>query len=308
MHIKITSGYKMNDLDAFPSSALRLLIALEDCGSLTEAARRCGVSQPAASKAIARLEEQTSFGLIRRDHRPVTLTAEGLIVADYARHQHEMTQDLKRQLWEVKNQGSGLVRIASFGASASTHILPSLIASARQSRPMLQVEISESTDQLSLQAVRDGRAEFAISVDEDLPGFEMVPLARDRLVALMKRDDPLAEAKQVDAQTLLMRDFILTKGGSEPLVRAWFAKAGLEPDVKHNIQQITSILAMVRTGMGVSIIAEMAMPSSHQDVAVVPLFPEMPRSINLVRKEGSFASRAAELFWNIAMAKRLGAE
>lgn len=298
----------MRDLDAIPTSALRLLLALEECGSLTEAARRCGISQPAASKAIARMEEQTALALIRRDHRPVSLTAEGSILADYARYQNEITHDLKQRLLEVKNQGSGLVRIASFGASASTHILPNLIANARQSRPMLQVEISESTDQLSLQTLREGRADFAISVEEQLPGFEMISLARDRLVALVGADDHLARAERLDAEMMLKRDFILTKGGSEPLVRAWFAKAGLVPGVKHNIQQITSILAMVRAGMGVSIIAEMAVPSSHEGVAIIPLFPEMPRKINLVRKEGSFASRAAELFWNIAMSKGLESE
>lgn len=298
----------MRDLDIISVSALKILVALEENGSLTEAARCCGVSQPAASKAIARLEEQTNLTLVRRDQRPISLTAEGLLVSDYARHQSEITQKLERRLSEARNQGSGIVRIASFGASASTHILPKLIAAANQSRPMLQVEISEGTDQLSLQAVREGLADFAIAVDEDLPGLEMVPLARDQLVALLQQDDPLADEKRVYAETLSKRDFILTKGGSEPLVRAWFARNGLEPDVKHNIQQITSILALVRAGMGVSIIAEMAVPSSHNGVAVVPLSPQMPRAINLVRKEGTFASRAAELFWNIAISKRLDAE
>lgn len=289
----------MFDLDNLPSSALKLLLAIEDSGSMTEAARQCGVSQPAASKAIARMEQLSGLALIRRDRRPVCLTAEGRILADYARHQAAMARTMGQKLTECRSQGSGIVRIASFGASASTHILPQLIGKARRARPLMQVEISEGTDQQSLQAVRDGMADFAIAIDNDLPDLDMIHLAKDQLVALVNMQDPLARTKCIDAKTLASRNFILTKGGSEPLVRAWFAQSGFEPNVSHNIQQITSILAMVRAGMGVSVIAEMAVPSSHDGIAILPLTPKMPRSINLVRKEGSFSSHAAELFWTM---------
>lgn len=92
-----------------------------------------------------------------------------------------------------------------------------------------------------------------------------------------------------------------TDGGSEPLVRAWFARTEHEPSVRHNIQQITSILAMVRAGMGVSVIAEMAVPETHAGVAVIPLTPEQPRVICVARRQGSFAPHAAELLWNTAV-------
>lgn len=198
-------------------------------------------------------------------------------------------------------QGRGLVRIASFGASASTHILPALVATVTRSRPMLRVEISESADKPSLQALRDGLADFAIAVEHDAPDLEMIPVARDRLVALVRHGEPLAKRATLDAATLSGCDFILTKGGSEPLVRAWFARTRHEPSVRHNIQQITSILAMVRAGMGVSVIAEMAVPETHAGVAVIPLTAEQPRVICLARRQGSFGSYAAELLWKTAL-------
>lgn len=287
--------------DYFSPSTLRLLVLVAQTGNLTEAARVCGISQPAASKAIARAEVQSGLALVRRDRRPLSLTAEGRILADYAQRQEGMALAARRALEESRVQGRGTVRIASFGASASTHILPGLVAAVTRRRPMLRVEISESADQLSLQALRDGLADFAIAVQHDAPDLEMIPLARDRLVALVRLDDPLAQAGTADAATLSQRDFILTKGGSEPLVRAWFARTGHEPSVRHCIQQITSILAMVRAGMGVSMVAEMAVPETHAGVAVIPLTPEQPRVICLVRRQGSFASHAAELLWRAAL-------
>lgn len=287
----------------FPASTLRLLIQISRTGSLTEAARISGISQPAASKAITRAETQSGLTLIRRDKRPLSLTAEGDILASYAEQQESMARAVHRALEDSRLQGSGVVRIASFGASASTHILPGLVSAVSYRRPMLRVEISESADQTSLQTLRDGLADFAIAIEDDTPDLEMIPLARDRLVALVRHDEPLAKSKVVDAATLSRCDFILTKGGSEPLVRTWFTRAGHEPKVRHNIQQITSILAMVRVGMGVAVIAEMAVPESHADVTVVPLAPEQPRVICLARRKGSFASHAAKLFWKTALDK-----
>jgi DNA-binding transcriptional LysR family regulator len=290
----------MDESDHFSPSMLRLLLFIAQTGNLTEAARACGVSQPAASKAIARAETQSGLALLRRDRRPLSLTAEGRILAEYAQRQLDMARAVKHVLEESRVRGRGVVRIASFGPSASTRILPGLVAAATRRHPMLNVEISESADQLSLLALRDGLADFAISVEDDAPDLEMIVLERDKLVTLVPSGDPLAQCVAVDAATLSRRDFILTKGGSEPLVRAWFARTRHEPSVRHSIQQITSILAMVRAGMGVSMIAEMAVPETHAGVAVVPLMPEQPRAICLARRQGSFASHAAQLLWSVA--------
>lgn len=287
----------MIDVSKLAPSALGVLQAIAKHGSLTEAARTCGISQPAASKAIARMETETGLSLIRRDHRPLTLTEEGCILADFARQQDSAAKATSRKLTDCRTLGSGLVRIASFGASASTHILPDLITKARRARPMMQIEISENTDYPSLKAIEEGSADFAITAEDQTIDLDRVPLAKDRLVALVQTGDPLATTRTIDAATLANRDFIMTKGGSEPLVRRWFAGAGLSPAITHNIQQLTSILAMVQAGMGVSMIAEMAVPAHHDGVAVLSLMPEMPRTIYLARKKGSFASRAAELFW-----------
>lgn len=283
-----------------PLTVLRLLRRIGETGNLTEAARACGISQPAASKAIARLEAQAGLAMVRRDRRPLCLTAEGRILAAFGQRQEDLARAAEHALAESRFQGRGLVRIASFGPSASTHILPGLIAAATRRHPALRAELAEEPDQQALQALRDGAVDFAMTVETDAPDLETVPLARDRLVALVRQGDPLAVRAEVDAATLAQCDFILTKGGSEPLVRAWFAQTGYAPRVRHSIQQITSILAMVRAGMGVSVIAQMAVPESHQGVSLLALAPEQPRIICLARRVGSFASHAAELLWHHA--------
>ncbi|MES2667895.1 MAG: LysR family transcriptional regulator [Pseudomonadota bacterium] len=122
--------------DDFAPSLLRLLVQIASTGNLTEAARLCAISQPAASKAIPRAEGQSGLRLIRRDRRPVSLPVEGHILADHALRQDQMAQALRLRLEEARVQGSGTVRIASFGASASTHILPGLVAAVQRRSPL----------------------------------------------------------------------------------------------------------------------------------------------------------------------------
>lgn len=301
-HQQITWSYvvPLDPLDAVPSLAPRLLRLLERSGNLSEAARALGVSQPAASKAITRAEEACGLVLVVRGRRPLALTAEGRILAEHAERQDELTRLTARRLDDCRAQGEGLVRIASFGASASTHILPRLVAAVGQRHRKLKIEITENTDQPALQALYDGSVDFATTIETDAPDLELLPLKRDSLIALVRAGDPLAGRRTLDAQALAAVPFIMTKGGSEPLVRAWFARAGREPTIRHSIQQITSILALVRAGMGVSVIAATAVPETHAGVAVVPLAPGFPRTICLARRTGGFASHAAEIVWHTA--------
>lgn len=286
--------------DTLPLLALRLLPLVARLGNLTDAARALGVSQPAASKAIVRAEEICGLSLVMRGRRPLALTAEGRILAEHAERQDELARRTAQRLDDCRAQGDGLVRIASFGASASTHILPQLVAAVGRRHRKLQIEITENTDQPTLQALHDGTVDFATVVETQDPDLELLPLKQDHLMALVRTGDPLARRRTLDARTLAAAPFIMTKGGSEPMVRAWFASAGHEPAIRHSIQQITSILALVRAGMGVSIIAETAVPETHAGVSVTPLEPSFPRTICLARRAGGFASHAAEIVWRMA--------
>ena len=76
----------------------------------------------------------------------------------------------------------------------------------------------------------------------------------------------------------------MTKGGSEPLVLRWFAGQGQAPAVRHEASQVTSILAFVRAGLGVSMMAELAVPDDREGVRTVALVPRAPRSVAMTRR------------------------
>lgn len=287
----------IDKLDSIPTLVPKLLLQLLEMGSITDAASILGVSQPAASKALRRAEQQIGIELLRRNSRPLLLTTEGKLIAEYARQQQLQEETLIQRLRLIKKDGAGLIRVASFGASASTHILPKFIHAIGQKQPQIRVEVYEYTDEEALSALREGRVDFAVIVDKEHLDLDIIPVTTDRLVALVHEDDPLSKKSALSAECVLDRDFILTKGGSEALIKEWFSSSNAHLKVKHTAVQLTSILALIRAGLGVSIVAELAVPESHPNISVIPLMPEHPRRICIAKRSGSFSSNAARCAW-----------
>ncbi|CTQ55839.1 Hca operon transcriptional activator [Roseibium album] len=280
-----------------PLTIARALNLIEETGSLSEAARMLSVTQPAISKGIAQLEKRLGTPVMRRGCRPLDLTEEGKALAQYAVQADLLRDRALRDLTDARSSRTGTVRLGSFGSSASFHILPGALAAFARLYPRTSVEVVEYPDTELQQALEDGLVDLAVMTVPTQENLEVLPIATDKLVALVSADHPLADRKSVSAVDMAQYPFIMTKGGSGPLVEKWFASAGQEPKIVHTILQVNSIVALVEAGLGVSIIAELALPKPSLDCQTLQLSPKAPRSIGFVRTERTARSRAVERFW-----------
>ncbi|AUR06425.1 LysR family transcriptional regulator substrate-binding protein [Phaeobacter inhibens] len=165
---------------------------------------------------------------------------------------------------------TGTLRIGSIGSSASTRLLPRLLGRYQSRFPGIRLAVREIPEAEMAEALKTGMVEVAITLARDDPSLEQLPLADDHLIALLSHDREWPV--QLSPQGLLSLPLIMIKGGSEPLVRAWFARGGLDPDIRHEAQQITSLLALVRAGLSVTpeiVLARNA--SSRHPRLVLPL-------------------------------------
>lgn len=280
-----------------PLSVARALALIRSLGSVSEAARHLGVSQPAVSKGITQLEHSLGTPLLRRGSRPLGLTEEGVVVADYAQRADLLQNQVLTHLEDTKTNRTGTVRLGSFGSSASFQILPRTLSDFARTCPGISVEILEFPDAELEQALEDGIVDLAIMSLPEADTLEIASVAGDRLVGLVGDTHPLAGCRRVTPEEMAGYPFILTKGGSAPLVERWFAAAGVVPKVAHTILQVNSILALVEANLGISIIAELALPKKQGRYRVLKLTPDAPRSFGFVRKPGTARSHAAERFW-----------
>ena len=139
-HVLVRKGLKF--------SQLRLLAVLRETGQIGAAAQQVGMTQPAASRLLAQLEEMIGAPIFRRHARGVSLTEAGTIMADQAiRTLRELDLSQERVLQAV--QGTrGLVRIGSVTGPSLALILPLVrelrVSLAESSRTTVSVPITSS--------------------------------------------------------------------------------------------------------------------------------------------------------------------
>ncbi|MFS8184696.1 LysR family transcriptional regulator [Pseudovibrio denitrificans] len=282
-----------------PELAVRALPLVQAVGSVTKTAHRLGVSQSAVSQSIAELEKRLGVKVLRRGAQPVQLTDEGDLIVQYALSVQAAEENALARINDLRQNKGGRVRIGSSGPSASTRLLPDVMKRFSRLYPGIALELREAQDQEIIAALRRGEVDVAVvpGLDGD-EEFESIPIACDRLVGIVARDMELPS--QMTAEDFQRQPFIMTKGGSEPLVRKWFSRSDTEPRVDHSIQQITSILAVVRSGLACSIIAELALPEHMEGVMALPLDPPAPRSLFLTRLPTTPTNSAVTRFWDFA--------
>ncbi len=277
-------------------TSLRALRSLAKTGNVSLTATELGLTQSAVSRSITTLETMIGLTLVQRTVRPLKLTKEGEVVASHADDINQSIASLGERLAELKHNKLGSVRIGSFGASASTRILPRLIKAFAKQYPAIAVNILEANDAQTFLNLQRGHVDLAVLAD---PGedYETMPIATDQLIAIVNHNSKLAQYDVLRPDDLAQDAFIMTLGGSEHYIRQWFNQANVEPKITHYIYQTHSILALVGANLGNAIVASLSLPQTTVDVCQVPLFKSTTNRIVLARKYQTPYSKAAELFW-----------
>ncbi|MEQ8895997.1 MAG: LysR family transcriptional regulator [Roseovarius sp.] len=278
-------------------TVLRALKSLRTTGSVSRTAAELGLTQSAVSRAIASYEQATGLTLLRRDARPLTLTEAGEVMVAHATDIDRSLSALAEELAALRKNRAGTLRIGSFGPTASTRILPALLSRFRKAHPGISVSIREGPDDTTREAVSKGLTDIAV-LSDPIDEFDALPIATDRLIALLPEGDPLAAQSAISPGDLAARPFIMTLAGNEPAILDWFRQAGHRPDIRHRVQQTHSILALVGAGQGAAIVASLSLPQDMAGIRPVPLEPDTRRQIYLVRKPGTPRSTAVTAFWD----------
>lgn len=278
-------------------TALRALKSLETTGSVSRTAQELGLTQSAVSRSIANMEKAYGLRFFRRDVRPLELTEEGRVAVSHANEIDKSVFVLGERLEALRRNKAGSVRIGSFGASASTQLLPELLQDFNKYYPSIELSIQEDPDQDALQALQENRVDVSVIRD---PGenFDTIILTNDRLVALIPENDKLALSKNITQSMLADKPFIFSLGGSGPAILKWFDREEVEPLISHRIHQTYSILAMVRAGLGYSIVSSLSIPQNIKGIRLLPLNPISEFRVVLARKPLEPHSKAAGLFWD----------
>jgi len=238
---------------------LEHFIAVEAAGSYRVAAEQIGIAQPALSISVRKLEEALGTPLFNRSPRGVSLTPAGTAFLTEARR-CLMHADHARQNARLAALGEwGVVRLGFVG-SAVYRLLPQRLPHFRARHPGVVLELSEGTTAGMLDRLRAGQLDAAVirrPIDDEA-GLHIRVAEKDDLVAVVPATHPLARRRQIDLALLAGEAFILFSRAQVPGLRATIGEvcheAGFTPRVTQEATQAFTVIGLVASGLGVSLV------------------------------------------------------
>ncbi|HEY9545342.1 MAG TPA: LysR family transcriptional regulator [Solimonas sp.] len=263
---------------------LRYFVAVADEGHFTRAAAQLGIGQPPLSLQIQQLERELGTSLFKRLPRGVVLTDAGRAFAQDARRILRDVEQASEHARRVASGELGRIRVGMINSAPFHPLIPQVIREFRRRYPDVAFSLEERTTPGLVAAVRGDAVDVAfvrpIHGSDDGLSIETV-IDEDMLVALPS-GHPLAHRASISLLALSIEPFVLFSravgAGLHDEIVAACRVAGFSPRVVQEASQVTSIVNLVASGLGVSILPA-SMQHMHTDgVTFRPITRPVPKA------------------------------
>lgn len=276
---------------------LRAFVHVAEQGRFVQAADGLNITQSALSRRLQKLEEVVGARLLDRTSRRVGLTAVGEAFLPSARRVIRHMDRAMTDIQDFVKLRGGTVSIASTRTVAST-VLPGAIARYNAEHPGMKVRVLDGIGPGTSRFVLSGEAEFGVVLADNEPAeLSVVPVLEDPYVLACREDHPLAECAVVRWSALSSHRFVrMAPGtGNERVLRRELEARGLLPDWVLEAQHLSSLMAFIEQGLGVSAVPRIAVePFRSARIAIRPLVdPVVRRHIGILEAPGRSLSPAA---------------
>ena len=235
---------------------LEILQAIAETGSFTACGRKLHVSQSAISRQILLLEEELGEPLFLRVGRQVRMTAAAESLVQLGQR---VFQDVKETVGKITDRTGdmrGTLRLTG-GMTVCLYVFPPLLQHMRRVHPHLDMRLTVATAGRSVEEIRGGRIDVGLlTLPVEESDLVTVPALREELLLMTTAKHPLTRRRVVTPQDLAAQPFVLFEAGSATrrVIDNFFASQNIRPTVVMDTENVEIIKAMVRTGLGISIV------------------------------------------------------
>jgi DNA-binding transcriptional LysR family regulator len=293
-------------------TTLRQFIAIARARHMTRAARQLGITQPALSAMVRKLEIEVGADLLTRSGRGIDLTEAGRVFLVHAEDAVRRAEAAVTAVREVMGLERGSIRIGG-GATATSYLLPRVVSAVRKGHPGLRFYVREAGSSAVAAAVSSGELDVGI-VTLPLKGPETddllrIPLVEDELRLIR----PVERGGKTRRSTRTAGMFTWAEIATEPIVafeagtavrelldRA-AAAAGVSLNVVMELRSIESIKQMVAAGIGVGFVSRFALKEGE---GLACRDGKLSRALAIVRPRGRTPSPAVAEFERVLLAQR----
>ncbi len=277
---------------------LRYFLRVAEMGNFTRAAEDLGLSQPALSRSIQRLEEELGQPVLERQTKSLALTDAGVLLQSRARQILSILEDTKA---EITDDGqSGRIRIGAIPTIAP-YFLPDLLRKFSNEFPKASLIVQEDVTDNLIKRCTQGEIDLAI-VALPIPAkyLEVEELFSEELLLVVPPEHALAEQEAIRLDDVEPYPFVLldeTHCLSDNIV-SFCRNRSFNPVAVERTSQLAMVQELVSLSHGISMIPKMAQVVDHSDRRVYRSFSgrKPTRKIAMAWNPYRFQSRLIDTF------------
>lgn len=277
---------------------LQAFLSIAERGSFQRAASQLNLSQTALSHRMKKLEQDLGLKLFVRTTRQVTLTEAG---AQLLPNAQRMIGELAASFEDLRQKGrekQARISVCCLPTLA-VHYLPRLLNDFHASHPGVSVRIHDNSATEISELVRNGTAEFGLTLASDThPDLEVKALMKEPFVLLCPKAHPIAQGEGVDWSDLVGVPLVRTsrQAGNRLLIDDALGPRRDQLDWRWEVLHIATAVSMVTAGVGLTVIPRLAVDGiDMRDLVALPLHnPGITRTVGIISARGRPLSPAAE--------------
>lgn len=290
--------------------ALRLFVDVASLGSISAAARRANISQPAATQRLAKLERRTGLGLLQKTPRGTRLSKAGRQVLQAAQDVLRASDDFSLRVEAARAHAEKPLRIAA-SYTISEYLFHHWVAYSDILGDGMQIGLSVGNSDAVCRRILAGEAALGFIEAPTYPSeLDSMVVAVDELVLVVAHGHPWANEGEIPVATLRTTPLIMREPGSGTRMYAEQLLATDSNQLSQPVMELGStsaVKAAVYGGVGATLISRLAVQSELRTGSLVQVGvsgEDLRRELRAVFPRGERASSAAERV--VAAAQRVG--
>lgn len=277
---------------------LRYFIAVAKHEHLGRAAEELGLSQPALSRSISRLEEEFDTRLFDRSGRRIQLNANGRLLLRHVERAWAEFEDVRKALQDNKDEARHSVAIG-FLATFGARLIPDLIRRFKSDHPAVQFRLLQGPYPSLRERLVSGEIDLCLVsprfVDANL---DWKPLYSEELTVLVPRAHRLASRAEINLSEIAHEPVVALKKdyGMRRYVDDLCREAGFVPHIAYEGEEIATLVGLVGASFGVTLAPAASAKDSDLVRAVHVREPQCCRTIGLSWRRGRYMSETTARF------------
>lgn len=263
--------------------------------NFTKSGIRMGYTQSGVSHVLKSMEAELGFPLFVRNKHGVSLTAEAERILPLVRELLDVNRKLDHVVETLGQSGGGHLTIATL-ASISHNWLPDIISAFRKEYPSVTLELIEGNPKELLSCLEEKKADLAFLSRSAIEDMEWIPLYDDPMLAVIPNDYDISNMKSFPVSDFEDQPFLLPAREVYTDFPDLLVNHGIHLKVVCSAREDLSIMHMVASGLGFSILPQMSVLDMKYPIQTLPLDPPLTRELGIAYPKTDHMSPVATRF------------